>query len=159
MPSSPRFLVKVGRLDEAKALLIRLRAPSSPPPSFKDEKPQENDENKAAIAEHTSILDAVQLERKHAGMNSYWNMFWARAPAKSFTIRTIMLIFTGRIVGYVRQPKTEMIQHPPAALPSLPTLKPALPPHAPVPTGLPVVPAPPAPTTPATLSCTPHTRQ
>ncbi|KAG6904517.1 hypothetical protein DXG01_009305 [Tephrocybe rancida] len=76
MPESPRFLVKIGRLDEVKALLIRLRAPSSPSPSFKDEKPQENDENKAAIAEHTSILDAVQLERKHAGMNSYWNMFW-----------------------------------------------------------------------------------
>ncbi|KAG6915125.1 hypothetical protein DXG01_013178 [Tephrocybe rancida] len=71
-PESPRFLGKVDRLDGV-TLLSRLRAPS-----FKDEKRQEKDEGEAAIAEHTSILSAVQLERKHADMNSYWNIFSGR---------------------------------------------------------------------------------
>ncbi|KAG6913865.1 hypothetical protein DXG01_003777 [Tephrocybe rancida] len=55
----------------------------------------------------------------------------------SFVISEHVPLFDpdGRIVGYVRQPKT--------ILPSLPIPKP-LPPHAPIPTGLPAVPAPPA---------------
>ncbi|KAG6913601.1 hypothetical protein DXG01_005645 [Tephrocybe rancida] len=58
-----------------------------------------------------------------------------------------MLTFAGRIIGYVRQPKTEVIQHLPAAPASFLTLKPALPPNTTIPPGLPALPAPPAPIT------------
>ncbi|KAG5337000.1 hypothetical protein C0989_011249 [Termitomyces sp. Mn162] len=63
--------VKAGRLHEAKELLQRLRAPSDPLSG-------EKEEHKQAREEYEAIVDAVQLGRKHASMNNYWNMFWGK---------------------------------------------------------------------------------
>ncbi|KAG6844105.1 hypothetical protein H0H87_009780, partial [Tephrocybe sp. NHM501043] len=67
MPESPRFLVKVGRLDEAKEILQRLRTPGK--------NSGEKEDSHDVMEEYDAIVEAVTLERKHTGMNSYWNMF------------------------------------------------------------------------------------
>ncbi|KAH0580064.1 hypothetical protein H2248_002878 [Termitomyces sp. 'cryptogamus'] len=84
MPESPRYLVKAGRLHEAKELLQRLRAPSDPLSG-------EKEEHKQAREEYEAIVDAVQLGRKHASMNNYWNMFWGKGSGKFHIARRVQL--------------------------------------------------------------------
>lgn len=71
MPESPRWLIKANRLEEAKEVLRRLRADVETP-SHELDAPS----HFTADAEFDSIVDVVELERKHAKMNNYWNMFW-----------------------------------------------------------------------------------
>ena len=68
MPESPRWLIKAGRLEEAQTILRRLR--------HIEDGPKEGGEHAGADAEFDSIVEVVKLEKKHAKMNSYWNMFW-----------------------------------------------------------------------------------
>ncbi|KAL1673849.1 general substrate transporter [Schizophyllum commune] len=65
MPESPRWLVKVGRVDEARRILEHLRSEETDP------------ELHSAEQELAAIVDVVQLEQKHSKMNSYWNMFFS----------------------------------------------------------------------------------
>ena len=65
MPESPRWLVKVGRVDEARLILEHLRSGETDP------------ELHSAEEELAAIVDVVQLEQKHSKMNSYWNMFFS----------------------------------------------------------------------------------
>ncbi|KAG6901205.1 hypothetical protein C0995_015452, partial [Termitomyces sp. Mi166 len=83
MPESPRFLVKAGHLDEAKELLYCLRASGGPLSGERG--------NKQAIEEYDAIVEAVKLEKKHAGMNSYWNMFWGKDSGKLHIARRVQL--------------------------------------------------------------------
>ena len=70
MPESPRWLVKVGRDSEARAILGRLRSDDGDPNSA------------AAVAEYEDIVGIVSLEKAHAKRNSYWNMFWGTSESR-----------------------------------------------------------------------------
>ena len=60
-----RWLLKAGRAEEARVILKRIRG------ELDAESADENIET-----EFQAIVDAVELERKHSQLNSYWSMFW-----------------------------------------------------------------------------------
>ncbi|KIY67618.1 general substrate transporter [Cylindrobasidium torrendii FP15055 ss-10] len=83
MPESPRWLIKEQRLDEAKAVLRRLRE--------SDTDTQEAGKHTSADTEYDSIVEVVQLEKKHSKMNSYWNMFWGIGSGELHIARRVQL--------------------------------------------------------------------
>ncbi|KAJ3820636.1 general substrate transporter [Lentinula raphanica] len=92
MPESPRYLVKIGRIEEAKDVLHRLRAT--------DDSGISSDEklNHVADRELNDILQVVSLERKHAKMNNYWNMFWGIGSGELHIARRVQLSIWLQIV-------------------------------------------------------------
>ncbi|TBU39941.1 general substrate transporter [Dichomitus squalens] len=64
MPESPRWLIKMGRVDEARAILGRLRSEDG------------NIEAPQAQREYEDIAATVTLEKEHAKRNSYISMFF-----------------------------------------------------------------------------------
>ncbi|KAJ3738699.1 general substrate transporter [Lentinula detonsa] len=92
MPESPRYLAKIGRIQEAKEVLRRLRATDDPNLSS-DEKLHH-----LADKELNDILQVVSLEKKHAKMNSYWNMFWGIGSGDLHIARRVQLSIWLQIV-------------------------------------------------------------
>ena len=79
MPESPRWLIKVGREEEGRYILGRLRGEGG------------LDEGKAE-AEFQDIRNNVELERKTAKQSSYFAMFFGIGAGKLHTARRVQLV-------------------------------------------------------------------
>lgn len=76
MPESPRWLIKVGREEEGRYILGRLRG----------------EHDGAAEAEFQDIRNIVELERKTSTQNSYLAMFFGWNSGKLHTGRRVQLV-------------------------------------------------------------------
>lgn len=78
MPESPRWLVKAGRIDEARVILGRLRGGGDP-------------QDPRALEELQDIMGAVELERQTSSHNDYISMFIGRGSGKLHLGRRVQL--------------------------------------------------------------------
>ena len=76
MPESPRWLVKVGREEEGRFILGRLRG----------------EDDGAAEAEFQDIRNIVELERKTSKQSSYISMLFGIGSGKLHTGRRVQLV-------------------------------------------------------------------
>jgi sugar porter (SP) family MFS transporter len=79
MPESPRWLVKVGRVDEARYILGRLRG-------------EGGDDIGKAEAEFQDICNVVALERETSDQQTYYAMFFGIKSGKLHTGRRVQLV-------------------------------------------------------------------
>ncbi|KAL9045567.1 MAG: hypothetical protein Q9214_001411 [Letrouitia sp. 1 TL-2023] len=79
MPESPRWLIKMGREEEGRYILGRLRGETG------------EDEGKAE-AEFQDIRNNVELERKTSKQQSYFAMFFGIGAGKLHTARRVQLV-------------------------------------------------------------------
>ena len=83
---SPRWLVKMGRDDEAREILGRLRTENG------------DAESPRAVAEYEDIVVAVALEREHTKRNSYISTFLGRNDGNLHIARRVQLSIWLQIV-------------------------------------------------------------
>ena len=81
-PESPRYLTKVGRGDEARYILGRLRG----------------EDSDKAEAEYQDICDVVTMERQSAQAQSYWKMLFGIGSGKLHTGRRVQLVIWLQII-------------------------------------------------------------
>lgn len=81
-PESPRYLTKVGRGDEARYILGRLRG----------------EDNDKAEAEYQDIRNVVTMERQSAQAQSYWKMLFGIGSGKLHTGRRVQLVIWLQII-------------------------------------------------------------
>lgn len=79
MPESPRWLIKVGRKEEGRFILGRLRG-------------EDGEDAGLADAEYQDILNIVQLERETSDQQSYVSMFFGIKSGKLHTARRVQLV-------------------------------------------------------------------
>ncbi|KAH7878369.1 general substrate transporter [Lentinula edodes] len=92
MPESPRYLAKIGRVEDARKILHRLRST--------DDHDNSSDEKLHHVADQelNDILQVISLEKKHAKMNNYWNMFWGIGSGDLHIARRVQLSIWLQIV-------------------------------------------------------------
>lgn len=79
MLESPRWLLKMGRRDEARTILGRLRSEDGDP-----EAPQ-------ALAEYEDIVAVIALEKEHSKRNTYFSMFFGLHDGDLHIARRVQL--------------------------------------------------------------------
>ncbi|KAI2642492.1 general substrate transporter [Xylaria nigripes] len=78
-PESPRYLVKVGRDEEAKYILRRLRGSTG-------------DDLNRAMTEYEEIRNVVSAENQDSKNTSYYHMFFGIGPGDLHTARRVQLV-------------------------------------------------------------------
>lgn len=84
-PESPRWLIKVGRDDEAMYILRRLRGSTG-------------EDMKRAELEFQDIRNIVKLEAKESSQNSYYHMFFGIGSGDLHTGRRVQLVIWLQII-------------------------------------------------------------
>lgn len=95
-PESPRYLTKVGRGDEARYILGRLRG-------------EQGDDSGKADAEYQDIVNVVQLEKDTAEEQHYYKMLFGIGSGKLHTGRRVQLVIWLQVSSHGQATRESML--------------------------------------------------